>query len=118
MRIIILFIWMIWMTGCTQNTGFWGPVLEVAPPNSVMGRYDVTLSSGRKLIASETNSEIQIDVIAMTNDQYCKQKWFEYVRSLPNDTSPVIINCVICRVPRDQLHAAMNGENSMENRLW
>ena len=47
-----------------------------------------------------------------------EQEWFDYVRSLPNDTSPVIINCVICRVPRDQLHAAMNGENSMENRLW
>jgi hypothetical protein len=47
-----------------------------------------------------------------------EEEWFDYVRSLPNDTSPVIINCVICRVPRDQLHAAMNGKNSMENRLW
>ena len=47
-----------------------------------------------------------------------EQEWFDHVRSLPNDTSPVIINCVICRVPRDQLHAAMNGKNSMENRLW
>ena len=47
-----------------------------------------------------------------------EQEWFDYVRSLPNDTSQVIINCVICRVPRDQLHAAMNGKNSMENRLW
>ncbi len=79
MRYLILFLTMILMTGCTQNTGFWGPVLEVSPPNSVMGRYDVTLSTGGMFSKPEfADRELEIDVIAMTNDQYCKEKWFEY----------------------------------------
>ena len=67
------------LAGCSQNTGFWGPVLEVSPPNSVMGRFDVIVSTGRLLTKPEQDgTELEIDVIAMTNNQYCKEKWFEY----------------------------------------
>ena len=118
MRFIILLIGMILLTGCTQNTGFWGPVLEVSPPNSVMGRYDITLSTGRKLITSETNSEIQIDVIAMTNDQYCKQKWFEYDLSSYFDPSGNELRDG-APVWRATLTADENSETlSAENPIW
>ena len=78
MKFLILFM-TIALAGCSQNTGFWGPVLEVSPPNSVMGRFDVIVSTGRLLTKPEQDgTELEIDVIAMTNDQYCKEKWFEY----------------------------------------
>ena len=75
----MLLMGMFLMVGCTSNEGFWGPVLEVSPPNSVMGRYDVTLSSGRLLNKPDMESEeLEVDVIALTNKKYCQDKWFEY----------------------------------------
>jgi hypothetical protein len=66
--------------GCASpKEGFWGPVLEVSPPNSVMGKYDVKLSTGRLLSTPEmTDKEVEVDVIALTNKKYCQDKWFEY----------------------------------------
>ena len=79
MRFLMLLMGMVLMMGCTSNEGYWGPVLEVSPPNSVMGRYDVTLSTGRLLAKPEmVNEEVEVDVIALTNKKYCKDKWFEY----------------------------------------
>ena len=79
MRILVFLMGLMLLGGCTQNEGFWGPVLEVSPPNSVMGRYDVTLSTGRLLSKPELeNEEVEVDVIALTNKKYCQDKWFEY----------------------------------------
>lgn len=65
------------MTGC--GGGYWGPVLEVSPPDAVMGRYDVSVSTGRILDApSMSERVIQIDVIALTNEQYCEQGWYKH----------------------------------------
>lgn len=73
----MLFIFSLFMAGCSR--GYWGPVLEVSPPDAVMGRYDVTVSAGRILDdPSMSGSEIEIDVIALTNEQYCKQGWFKH----------------------------------------
>ena len=79
MRMPLLLIGTLFLGGCTQNEGFWGPVLEVSPPSSVMGRYDVTLSSGRLLNNSDVlDQALEVDVIALTNKKYCQDKWFEY----------------------------------------
>jgi len=79
MRMALLLLGLLFFGGCTQNEGFWGPVLEVSPPNSVMGKYDVTLSSGRLLNNTDVESRaLEVDVIALTNKKYCQDKWFEY----------------------------------------
>ena len=79
MKVVLLLLSLILCVGCTQNDSFWGPVLEVSPPNSVMGKYDVTLSSGRLLAKPEMEGEaLEVDVIALTNKKYCQDKWFEY----------------------------------------
>ena len=46
MRHVILSVLLFIMSGCGGD-GTWGPVLEVSPPDCVMGRYDVTVSAGR-----------------------------------------------------------------------
>ena len=77
MRNCTLFIFSLFLVGCSYK-GYWGPVLEVSPPDCVMGRYDVTVSSGRVLDdPSMEGTEIEIDVIALTNEQYCEQGWFK-----------------------------------------
>lgn len=63
------------LASCGCSGGYWGPVLEVSPPESVMGRYDVTVSS-TATVATMPDENIEIDIIALTNDQYCEQKWF------------------------------------------
>lgn len=78
MRNVIFALLMIIMAGCSGG-GTWGPVLEVSPPDCVMGRYDVTVSAGR--IQDDPRfitSDVEIDVIALTNDQYCIDGWYKH----------------------------------------
>ncbi len=67
------------LTGCSSPEGVWGPVLEVSPPDSIMGRFDITVSPGRLLQhPSMSDRDIQIDITALTNEQYCTQGWFKH----------------------------------------
>ena len=78
MRHVILSVLLFIMSGCGAG-GTWGPVLEVSPPDCVMGRYDVTVSAGR--IQDDPRfitSDVEIDVIALTNDQYCVDGWYKH----------------------------------------
>ena len=44
-----------------------------------MGRYDVTIDVGRLFEnASLGTDEIEIDLIAMTNEAYCREAWFSH----------------------------------------
>jgi hypothetical protein len=78
MRYLIFAITVLIMSGCGGG-GTWGPVLEVSPPDCVMGRFDVTVSTGR--IQDDPRfitSDVEIDVIALTNDQYCIDGWYKH----------------------------------------
>ena len=78
MRHVIFSLLAFIMVGCGGG-GTWGPVLEVSPPDCVMGRYDVTVSAGR--IQDDPRfitSDVEIDVIALTNDQYCVDGWYKH----------------------------------------
>ena len=67
---------MAFMGGC--GGGYWGPVLEVSPPECVMGQFAVTVSPGRFADEAAADGDIAIDVIALTNEQYCVQGWFKH----------------------------------------
>ncbi|MEE2912876.1 MAG: hypothetical protein VX436_03630 [Planctomycetota bacterium] len=78
MRSIIILSTAFVMSSCGGG-GIWGPVLEVSPLDCVIGRYDVTVSAGS--IEDDPRfitSDIEIDVIALTNDQYCIDGWHKY----------------------------------------
>ena len=46
-----------------------------------------------------------------------ESKFYDYVSALPNDKSPVIIDCIICRVEETKVKRAINGEN-VNMVLW
>ena len=57
---------------------------------------------------------IKIDNESLTEEE---AKFYDYVSALPNDKSPVIIDCIICRVEETKVKRAINGEN-VNMVLW
>ena len=57
---------------------------------------------------------IKIDNEPLTDSE---SKFYDYVSAIPNDKSPVIINCIICRVEETKVKRAINGEN-VNMVLW
>ena len=57
---------------------------------------------------------IKIDNEPLTEEE---EKFYDYVSALPNDKSPVVIDCIICRVEETKVKGAMNGEN-VNMVLW
>ena len=57
---------------------------------------------------------IKIDNEPLTEEE---EKFYDYVSALPNDKSPVIIDCIICRVEETKVKRALNGEN-VNMVLW
>ena len=57
---------------------------------------------------------IKIDNESLTEEE---AKFYDYVSALPNDKSPVIIDCIICRVEETKVKRALAGEN-VNMVLW
>ena len=57
---------------------------------------------------------IKIDNEPLTEEE---TKFYDYVSALPNDKSPVIIDCIICRIEETKVKRALNGEN-VNMVLW
>ena len=57
---------------------------------------------------------IKIDNEPLTDSE---AKFYDYVSALPNDKSPVVIDCIICRVSETKVKRAINGEN-VNMVLW
>ena len=87
---------------------------------SVSSNYDLLGEKFMDLRLSPKRYAQYLYIIIKVGDEpltELEQGWFDYVHSLPNYGDGVVIDCVICRIPTEQLHSAMNGKTLLE-RLW